>query len=293
VAPTLATAVDSTPTATSSPATIAPASTLVPVDPSILIPIAIGNGPFPADADELVTQQRGYTGDPNATLQAWLITPMAVPSGPDVRLLGFERTVGINSTTATFLTGSIDPEATLTNIEAALAPTATYTVTPSTRVDGTVTIFGFDAEPNTVQGDPPGWSVEASAVDRLGIVHIKRIDYAFAKVVPTFSDLPTTLQTSVVNQDAIAVTAGGLLTSIAYEYGVDSLGETPVHRTHLGYGIAKDFTTASDDLSRLLTTGWSITEQSDVLYFTSTTTSEVWTLDEVGGGTHLTYDTGS
>jgi hypothetical protein len=293
VVPTLATAVATTPTTAVATSTLPPPSTLVPVDPSILIPIALGNKPFPADPDELVTQHRGYTGDPNATLQAWLITPMAVPSGPDVRLLGFERTVGISSTTATYLTGAIDPEEALTNMEAALAPTATYTVTPTTRVDGTATIFGFDAEPNTVQGDPPGWSVEASAVDQLGIVHIKRIDYAFANVVPTFSDLPSTLQSSVVNQDAIAVTVGGLLTSIAYEYGVRSLGETPVHRTHLGYDIAKDFATATDDLSRLLTTGWSITEQSDVLYFTSTTTSEVWTLAEVGGGTHLTYDTGS
>jgi hypothetical protein len=265
----------------------------VPVDPSLLIPIALGNKPFPADADELVTQHHGYTGDPNAILQAWLITPMAVPSGPDVRLLGFERTVGINSTTATYLTGAIDPEATLGTIEAALAPNATYTVTPSTRLDGTATIFGFDAEPNTVRGDPPGWSVEASTVDQLGIVHIKRIDYAFANVVPTFSDLPPALQASVVNQDAIAVTVGGLLTSIAYEYGVHSLGETPVQRTHLGYDIAKDFTTATDDLSKLLTTGWSITQESGVLYFTSTTTSEVWTLDTVDGGTHLTYDTGS
>jgi hypothetical protein len=294
VAPsTLVTAVATTPTSTTIPSTVPPASTLVPVDPSMLIPIALGNGPFPADGDELVTQHRGFTGDPNATLQAWLITPMAVPSGPDVRLLGFERTVGINSTTATFLTGAIDPEVTLANIEAALAPSATYTVTPSTRLDGTVTIFGFDAEPNTVQGDPPGWSVEASAVDQLGIVHIKRIDYAFAKVVPTFSDLPPSLQTSVVNQDAIAVTVGGLLTSIAYEDGVRSLGETPLQRTRLGYDIAKDFATATDDLNKLLTTGWSITEQSGVLYFTSTTTSEVWTLDAVGGGTHLTYDTGS
>ena len=168
------------------------------MDPSVLIPVAIGSKPFPADGDELVIQHRGYTGDPNATLQAWLITPMAVPSGPDVRLLGFERTVGISSTTATFLTGGIDPETALAAIEAALAPSATYTVTTTSRVDGTVTIRGFDAEPNTVQGDPPGWSVEASAVDQLGIVHIKRIDYAFAKVVPTFSDLPPVLQTSVV-----------------------------------------------------------------------------------------------
>jgi hypothetical protein len=294
VAPnTVVTVVATTPTPTTTSSTLPPASTLVPVDPSMLIPIALGNGPFPADGDELVTQHQGFTGDPNATLQEWLITPMAVPSGPDVRLLGFERTVGINSTTATFLTGAIDPEVALANIEAALAPSATYTVTPSTRLDGTVTIFGFDAEPNTVQGDPPGWSVEASAVDQLGIVHIKRIDYAFAKVVPTFSDLPPSLQTSVVNQDAIAVTVGGLLTSIAYEDGVRSLGETPLQRTRLGYDIAKDFTTATDDLNNLLTTGWSITEQSGVLYFTSTTTSEVWTLDAVGGGTHLTYDTGS
>ena len=93
----------SEPTSSTSP----PPSTAVPVDPSILIPIAVGNKPFPADGDELATLHHGYTGDPNATLQAWLITPMAVPSGPDVRLLGFERSVGngVNSTTATFMTG--------------------------------------------------------------------------------------------------------------------------------------------------------------------------------------------
>ena len=89
------------------------------------------------------------------------------------------------------------------------------------------------------------------------------------------------------------MTVGGLLTSIAYEYGVHALGETPTHRTRLGYDITKDFATATDDLKSLLTTGWSITEESGVLYFTSTTTSEVWTLDKVSGGTHLTYDTGS
>lgn len=280
--------------ATEPPSTTpAPATTLVPVDPTLLIPVAVGNKAFPADGDELVTQHHGYPGDPNATLQQWLITPMAVPSGPDVRLLGFERTVGINSTTATFLTGKIDPQAALTTIQTALAPSPTYTVTPSTRVDGSVTVFGFDAQPTTVQGDPPGWSVEASAIDQLGIVHIKRIDYAFAKVVPTFSDLPPTLQTSVLNQDAIAVNVGGLLTSIAYEYGVDSLGESPIHRTRLGYDIDHDFATATTDLTALLTTGWETSQQADVLYFTSTTTSEVWTLDEVGGTTHLTYDTGS
>ncbi|MEP7112987.1 MAG: hypothetical protein ABI862_06955, partial [Ilumatobacteraceae bacterium] len=209
------------------------------------------------------------------------------------RLLGFERTVGINSTTATFLTGTIDPQAALTTIQAALAPSPTYTVTPSTRIDGTVTVFGFDAQPTTVQGDPPGWSVEVSAVDQLGIVHIKRIDYAFAKVVPTFSDLPSALQASVLNQDAIAVNIGGLLTSIGYEYGAGSIGDSPVHRTHLGYDIDHDFATATNDLTALLTTGWEASQQADVLYFTSTTTSEVWTLDEVDGTTHLTYDTGS
>ena len=166
---------------------------LVPVDPSLLIPIAVGNKPFPAAGDELATEHHGYTGDPNATLQAWLITPMAVPSGPDVRLLGFARTVGINSTTATFLTGPIDPEAVLTTIAAALAPTSTYNLTPSTRTEGTATIHGFDAQPTTVQGDPPGWSVEASAVDQLGIVRITRNDYTFDKVVPTFADLPPQL----------------------------------------------------------------------------------------------------
>ena len=222
-----------------------------------------------------------------------MITPMAVPAGPDVRLLGFERTVGINSTTATFLTGAIDPATALTNIEAALAPSDTYTVKPSTRTEGTATIHGFDAQPKTVQGDPPGWSVEASSVDQLGIVRIKRFDYAFAKVVPTFDDMPAQLRAIVVNQDAIAVNVGGLLSSIGYEYGVSALGDTPIHRTHLTYDIAHDFTTASNDLANLLTTNWETSEQTDVLYYTSTITSEVWTLDEIGGTTHLTYDTGS
>ncbi|HEY0521002.1 MAG TPA: hypothetical protein VGC84_16040 [Ilumatobacteraceae bacterium] len=283
------------PSSTTAPptSTIAPASTLVPVDPSVLIPIAVGNKPFPANADELASEHQGYTGDPNAILQTWLVTPMAVPSGPDVRLLGFERTVGINSTTATFMTGPIDPEATLSAIETSLAPSPTYTITPTTRADGSVTIHGFDAQPTTVQGDPPGWSVEVSAVDQLGVVHIKRIDYAFAKVVPTFSDLPPALQSSVLNQDAIAVNVGGVLSSIGYEYGVSSLADTPSHRTRLEYDIASDFPTATDHLKALLTTGWDTSEQADALYFTSTTTAEVWTLDEVGGGTHLTYDTGS
>lgn len=270
-----------------------PASTLVPVDPSVLIPIGIDNEAFPADGDALVTEHDGYTGDPNAILQEWLITPIAVPSGPDVRLLGFERTVGINSTTATFLTGAIDPAVALINIEAVLAPSPTYTITPSTRTAGTLTIHGFDAQPTTVQGDPPGWSVEASAVDQLGIIRIKRIDYSFAKVVPTFSDLPPALQTSVLNSDAIAVNVGGLLSSIAYDYGVDSLADSPAHRTRLSYDIDHDFETASRDLAALLTSGWDKGEQSDVLYFTSTTSSEVWILDEIGGATHLTYDTGS
>jgi hypothetical protein len=273
--------------------TLAPATTQVPVDPSVLIPIAVGNKALPADADELATEHNGYTGDPNATLQTWLITPMAVPSGPDVRLLGFERTVGINTTTATYLTGPIDPQTTLTAIQTALAPSTTYTVTPSTRTDGTVTIHGFDAQPTTVQGDPPGWSVEASAVDQLGIVHIQRSDYTFANVVPTFDDLPSPLQPQVLNQDAIAVNIGGVLASITYDYGVTSLSDAPAHRTRLTYNIASDFAKASTDLNGLLTTGWDQDEQPEALYFTSTTTPEVWTLDEIGGATHLTYDTGS
>ena len=265
----------------------------MPVDPTVLVPVAVGNKPFPADADELSSEHHGYTGDPNATLQAWLISPIAVPSGPDVRLLGFERTVGINTTTATYLTGPIDPQATLAIVQAALAPAPTYTVTPSTRTDGSATIYGFDAQPTTVQGDPPGWTVEASAVDQLGVIRIKRSDYAFAKVVPTFSDLPPALQESVLNQDAIAVNAGGVLSSIAYEYGVASFGDTPVHRTRLGYDLADDFDTATARLMAILTSGWTTSERSNALYFTSTTTSEVWTLDQVSGSTHLTYDTGS
>ena len=181
----------------------------------------------------------------------------------------------------------------MATIQTALAPAPTYTVTPSTRTEGSATIHGFDAQPTTVQGDPPGWTVEASAVDQLGIIRIKRSDYAFAKVVPTFSDLPPALQTSVLNQDAIAVNVGGLLTSIAYEYGVAALGDTPVHRTHLGYDIADSFDTATAKLTAILTSGWTMSEQSNAWYFTSTTTSEVWTLDQVSGTTHLTYDTGS
>jgi hypothetical protein len=281
------------PTTAASTTTLPPASTLVPVDPTLLVPVALGNKPFPADADELASEYHGYTGDPNATLQAWLISPIAVPSGPDVRLLGFERTVGINSTAATFLTGRIDPEATVVTLQSVLAPAPTYTVTPSTRTEGSATIYGFDAQPTTVQGDPPGWTVEASAVDQLGIIRIKRSDYAFAKVVPTFSDLPSALQSSVLNQDAIAVNVGGLLTSIAYEYGVTSLDDTPIHRTRLGYDIADNFDTATAKLTAILTSGWTTSEQSNALYFTSITTSEVWTLDQVSGTTHLTYDTGS
>jgi hypothetical protein len=273
--------------------TVAPASTAVPVDPSVLIPVAIGNQPFPADADELVTEHRGYTGDPNAILQAWSITPMAVPSGPDVRLLGFERTIGINSTTAVYLTGAIDPEAALARIEAALAPSPPYAITPSTRTDGTVTIHGFDAQPTNVQGNPPGWTVEASVIDQLGVVRIKRSDYAFAKVVPTFNDLPPAMQTNVSNQDAIAVSVGGVLASIAYEYGTNALGDQPAHRTQLGYDIAHDIATATADLAARLTVGWDMKEDSGAVYFTSTTTPEVWTLDDNAGTTHLTYDTGS
>ncbi|MEY2580208.1 MAG: hypothetical protein QOE09_57 [Ilumatobacteraceae bacterium] len=282
--------------ATDSPvpsSTLAPAVTLVPVDPSLLIPIALGNKPLPADADELATEHHGYTGDPNAILQSWLVMPMAVPSGPDVRLLGFQRTVGISSTTATFLTGAIDPEVALANIQAALAPSDVYTLTPSTRSEGTVTIHALDAQPTTVQGDPPGWSVEASAVDQLGVIKITRNDYAFANVVPTFNDLPPALQPGVLNQDAIAVHVGGALRSIRYEYGVDALGNSPAHRTVLNYNLPDDFTTAASKLAGILTTGWTTSDGLDAHYFTSTTTSEVWTIDDIGGFTHLTYDTGS
>jgi len=293
---TEAAAITVPPAVTSAPepsSTIAPASTLVPVDPTVLIPLALGNKPFPADADQLVSQHNGYTGDPNAILQTWRITPMAVPSGPDVRLLGFQRTVGINSTTATFLTGPIDPETVLANMQAALAPSPTYTVTPSTRTEGSTTIHGFDAQPTTVQGDPPGWTVEAAAVDQLGIVQIKRSDYTFDKVVPTFDDLPTELQSKVLNPDSIAVNVGGSLSSIAYEYGVEFFGDSPQHRTRLTYDVASDFPKATAALAALLTSGWERSDQQDALTYTSTTTPEVWTLDELGGTTHLTYDTGS
>ncbi|MGZ6983103.1 MAG: hypothetical protein ACXVH5_13130 [Ilumatobacteraceae bacterium] len=292
-AATTPTSTTTTPADTVASAAIAPASTLAPVDPSLLIPLALGNKAFPAPGDELASQHKGFTGDPNATLQAWLITPMAVPSGPDVRLLGFSRTVGTNSTTATFLTGSIDPQAVLTTIATALAPSSTYTLTPSTRTEGSATIHGFDAQPSTVEGTPPGWSVEASAVDQLGIVRITRNDYTFDKVVPTFDDLPSQLQPQVANQDAIAVTIGGVLSSINYEYGVASLGDVPAHRTRLSYDLASDFPTATDRLAGRLTTGWDENEQPDAVTFTSTTTTEIWTLDDFGGTTHLTYDTGS
>lgn len=285
--------VETLPASTAPSSTVAPPVTVAPIDPSLLIPLAVGNKQFPAPADELATEHHGFTGDPNATLQAWLITPMAVPSGPDVRLLGFERTIGISSTTATFLTGQIEPEAALAVIAAALAPSSTYTVTPSTRTVGTVTIRGFDAQPITVQGDPPGWSVEASSVDQLGIVRITRNDYTFDKVVPTFSDLPAELQSVVANPDAIAVNIGGVLSSITYEDGVASLGDSPMRRTRLSYDIAKDLPTATADLSTLLSSGWETNDQVDSVFFTSTTTSEVWTLDDSGGTTHLTYDTGS
>jgi hypothetical protein len=273
--------------------TVAPAVTLQPVDPSLLIPVALGNKPFPADGDELASEHHGYTGDPNAVLQQWLVTPMAVPSGPDVRLLGFQRTVGISSTTATFLTGSIDPEVALANIQAALAPSTIYTLTPSTRSEGTATIHALDAQPTTVQGDPPGWAIEVSAVDQLGIVKFTRNDYAFNNVVPTFNDLPPALQSDMLNQDAIAVHVGGVLRSIGYEYGVDALGNSPAHRTTLSYNVPDDFQAAIAKLAALLTTGWEASDGLDARYFTSTTTSEVWTIDDIGGFTHVTYDTGT
>jgi hypothetical protein len=270
-----------------------PAVTLEPVDPALLIPLAVGNGPFPADADQLATERNGYAGDPNAPLQLWSVTPMAVPAGPDVRLLGFERTVGINTTTAVFLTGPIDADAALKTIELALAPAPTYAVTPSTRTEGTVTIHGFDAQPTNVQGDPPGWTVEVSVVDQLGVIRVKRSDYAFAKVVPTFSDIPEVLRPSVVQQDAIAVAVGGVLSSVSYENGVTSVSGEPIHRARLGYDLRKDLASASAALTTYLTVGWDVSESAGAVYFTSTTTSEVWTLDNFGGTTHLTYDTGS
>ena len=142
---------------------------------------------------------------------------MAVPSGPDVRLLGFERTVGINSTTATFLTGAIDPQTALANLASVARTQPDVLVTPSTRTEGTVTIRGFDAQPTTVQGDPPGWTVEASAVDQLGIVSIKRSDYTFDKVVPTFADLPPSCSRRCSTRTRSRSTSVGVLTSISYE----------------------------------------------------------------------------
>ena len=292
-APTVSIAPTTTTADTIPAPTLPPPSTITPIDPALLIPLPIGNKAFPAPADELATEHHGFTGDPNATLQVWSIAPMVVPSGPDVRLLGFARTVGINTTTATFLTGPIDPETVLTTIAAALAPTSTYNLTRSTRTNGSATIHRFDAQPTTVQGTPPGWSVEASTIDQLGIVGITRHDYTFDKVVPTFNELPSQLQPGVVNQDAIAVAIGGALSSINYEYGVTALGDVPAHRTRLTYDIASDFPTATTNLAGRLTTGWDENDQSDAVTFTSTTTTEVWTLDDFGGATHLTYDTGS
>ena len=115
----------------------------------------------------------------------------------------------------------------------------------------------------------------------LGIVRIKRNDYTFDKVVPTFADLPTELQSQVLNPDAIAVNVGGVLSSITYEYGVESLGDSPQHRTRLGYDIASDFPKATTDLVRTADQRLgSPTTQPTPITFTSTTTSEVWTLDE-------------
>jgi hypothetical protein len=287
------TTADTTATSSTIPLPAGSPTTAVPIDPAVLIQIDLGNKPLPAPGDELADQYQGYPGDPNATLMAWSIMPMAVPSGPDVRLLGFERTVGINSTTATFLTGAVDPDAALSTIAAVLAPSPTYTTTTSTRSEGTVTIHTLDAQPTTVQGEPPGWSLEASIVDQLSIVRITRRDYAFDQVVATYDDLPTQLQALVTNQDAIAVNAGGVMASIAYEYGVGSLGDQPVHRTRLTYEFKDDFATATTNLSRLLSVGWDKNEQTDAVYFTSATSPEVWTLDDFGGTTHLTYDTGS
>jgi hypothetical protein len=300
VAPTAVTAAaPTTPEPNSAPAAATalslavPTVTLVPIDPSVLIPVAVGNKPFPGDADKIATEHQGFSGDANAPLQAWSIIPMAVPSGPDVRLLGFERQVGISSTTALFLTGAIDPDAALAAIQAALAPSPTYAVTPTMRTDGSATIHGFDAQPTDVRGDPPGWTVEASSADQLGLIRIKRSDYTFAKAIPAFADLPQQLQAVVVNPDAIAVSVGGTLASIAYEFGKTSLADPPVHRTRLGYDIANDFTTATADLQGRLTVGWEKSEHDNGVYFTSTAGTEVWTLDNFGGDTHLTYDTGS
>jgi hypothetical protein len=278
-------------TPTSTPTGVS--TTAVAVDPSLFTLVDLGAAALPAPGDELAVQYHGFTGDPLATLQGWLITPMAVPSGADVRLLGFERTIGINTTTATYLIGAVDPEAALAAIAAVLAPAETYTLTPSTRTEGTVTIHSLDAQPNTVQGDPPGWSVEASVVDQLGIVRFKRSDYSFDDVVATFQDLPSQLQDEVVHQDAIAVNAGGFMSSASYEYGVAGLGEPVAQRTRLTYEFTDDLATATENLARLLSVGWDKSEETDAVYFTSTTSEEVWTLDDFGGTTHLTYDTGS
>lgn len=295
VPPTSSNVAGSTTTSLTEPTSVAEgfSTTVPPLDPSLFTLVDIDADPLPAPGDELAEQYHGFTGDPIATLQLWLIAPMAVPVVPDARVLGFERTIGINTTTATYLVGAIDPDATLTAFANVLAPATTYTVTPSTHTEGTITIHAFDAQPNTVQGDPPGWSVEASVVDRLGVVRIKRSDYSFDDVVATFQDLPAQLQSAVVHQDAIAVNAGGILSSVTYEYGASGLGEPAAQRTRMTYEFDDDLATATENLSRLLSTGWDKNEGTGAVYFTSPTSTEVWTLDEFGGTTHLTYDTGS
>jgi hypothetical protein len=296
VTSTSTTAVVATTAAASTTTVLAPAggpTTLEPIDPTQLIPIALGSKPFPAPGDDLATQYHAFPGDPNATLQLWKVMPMAVPNGPDVRLLGFERTVGISSTTATYLVGSIDPQATVDTIATALAPAPTYTTSASTRTEGNTTVYVVDAQPTTVQGDPPGWSIEASSIEQLGVVRIKRNDYTFEQAVPTFDDIPAPLQSGVTIEDAIAVNSGGVLSSISYNAGIETPGDRPTQRIRLTYELAADLPTADAAVSRLLTIGWDKSEQTDAIYFTSATTSEVWTLDAFGGTTHLTYDTGS
>ena len=95
-------------------------------------------------------------------------------------------------------------------------------------------------------------------------------------------------QQEVITKDNVSVKVDGIvfiqvMDAASAAYRVDNLT----------YAISHDFAAATTDLKARLTTGWTISEQPDALNFASTTTSEVWTLDEIGGSTHLTYDTGS
>jgi hypothetical protein len=277
------------PTVTAAPepsSTLVPASTLVPVDPTVLILIALGNA-SPADADELVsstTATRAIPCDP-----ADVARDADGRARPDVRLLGSNAPWG-SLTTATFLTGPIDPEAVLANLQAALAPSPTYTVTPPT--DG-----GHDHHPRLRRPAddrprrPAGMDGRGQRRDQLGIVRIKR------RTTPSTRSCLSPICRPSCNPKCSTGRDRGQRRRCPVEHlirlRVESLGDSGAHCTRPTYDIASDFPTATAKLTALLTSGWERSDQEDALTFTSTTTSEVWTLDELGGTTHLTYDTGS